>query len=50
MAERAIQEIKNAAEKIHVDDDTLSSTTCLALATAALNQAETVKGFSPFHH
>eukprot|EP00438_Fugacium_kawagutii_P003117 Skav222832 [mRNA] locus=scaffold1338:43482:51341:- [translate_table: standard] len=48
VAERAVQEIKTVMEKISLDDVTLSPSTCLALAVAGLNQAENVKGFSPF--
>ena len=48
LAEKAVQEVKHVAEKIHVDDETLSPETCLALAASGLNQRENVKGFTPF--
>eukprot|EP00438_Fugacium_kawagutii_P031764 Skav205351 [mRNA] locus=scaffold1956:24961:32706:- [translate_table: standard] len=48
LAERAIQEIKTVMEKVSLDDTSLSPSTCLALAVSGLNQADNVKGFSPF--
>eukprot|EP00435_Cladocopium_sp_Y103_P006371 s604_g2.t1 len=48
LIERAVQEVKEVSTKIHMANPDLSSATCLALATNALNSTEYVQGYTPF--
>ena len=47
LMERAVQETKNVANKIHLANPPLNPQTSLALATHAMNATEHVSGFTP---
>ena len=47
LMERAVQETKNVASKIHLSNPSLDPQTSLALATHAMNATEHVSGFTP---
>ncbi len=47
LMERAVQETKNVANKIHLANPSLDPLTSLALATHAMNATEHVSGFTP---
>ena len=47
LMERAVQETKNVANKIHLANPSLDPQTSLALATHAMNATEHVSGFTP---
>ena len=46
--ERAVQEVKDVASKISMNQPSLSPETVLSLTTHALNSTEFVQGFTPF--
>ena len=48
LLERANQEIKEVATKVKLNHPDLQASTCLALATHALNSTEYVQGYTPF--
>lgn len=48
LVERAVQEVKDVASKISMNQPSLSPETVLSLTTHALNSAEFVQGFTPF--
>ena len=48
LVERAVQEVKDVASKISMNQPSLSPETVLSLTTHALNSTEFVQGFTPF--